>query len=161
MKRQNRHLVILIVALSFAVMAMCLFTPALSAPRIAAASQPEFETITPAALAAEIKDGKQPRIVCVGFPPLYASAHIPGAPIEGPAREAAGIEKLERWARTVPKGAPVVIYCGCCPFTECPNVHPAWQALRRAGLTNVKVLLLEHSFAKDWVDKGYPTHRVK
>lgn len=122
---------------------------------------PASQQISPEALAKELKSGQKPVIVCVGFPVLYQAAHIPGAQIEGPAHDAQGIKRLEEWAHSVSKNAPVVIYCGCCPMSHCPNIRPAYQALRRAGLTRVQVLDLEQSFASDWVNKGYPTTRIK
>lgn len=122
---------------------------------------PPAAQISAQALARELEAGKKPTVVCVGFPILYEAAHIPGARIEGPGREAAGLERLEKWAHSVPRDTPVIIYCGCCPFIECPNIRPAYEALRHAGLTHIQVLYLEHSFARDWVNKGYPTERPK
>lgn len=122
---------------------------------------PPTAQISAQALARELEAGKKPTIVCVGFPILYEAAHIPGARIEGPGRETAGLARLEKWAHSVPHDTPVIIYCGCCPFSECPNIRPAYEALRHAGLTRVRVLYLEHSFARDWVNKGYPTKRPK
>ena len=117
--------------------------------------------ITPAALASELREGKKPVIVCVGFSFLYEAAHIPRALLEGPASEAAGLAKFKQWAQSQPKDTPVIIYCGCCPFAECPNIRPAYFALLHAGLTRVQVLDLRHNFATDWVQKGYPTERSK
>lgn len=119
------------------------------------------QEITPVTLAHELKAGRKLRIVCVGFPVLYDAARIPGAAIAGPAEQAAGLKRLQAWARSIPKNEPVVIYCGCCPLAQCPNIRPAYRALERAGLRRVRVLMLENSFARDWVDKGYPTKRVK
>jgi thiosulfate/3-mercaptopyruvate sulfurtransferase len=34
------------------------------------------------------------------------------------------------------------LYCGCCPWSHCPNVKPADDALRAMGFTNVKVLYI-------------------
>lgn len=134
--------------------------------RVMASSQaakdpwPQSQLITPKALAEEIEaKGKMPRIVCVGFPVLYQSAHIPGALLEGPASESAGLAKLTEWARHAPKDSRVVIYCGCCPFNVCPNVRPAYEALRKAGLTNVRVLAIPRSFLSDWIDKRYPVEK--
>lgn len=137
---------------------------AAGAPAASTAPQnpwPRSQLISPQTLLKEMQGKKKPAVVCVGFPFLYDSAHIPGARIEGPAREAAGIAKLKRWAQRRPKNAPVVIYCGCCPFRECPNIRPAYKALRQAGLTNIQVLDLPSNFATDWMDKGYPVTRAK
>lgn len=103
--------------------------------------------------------GKKPLVVCVGFDFLYKGAHIPGAQFIGPAREAKGIEALKKWAGGIPRGQEVVLYCGCCPFKECPNIRPAFQALQQSGLKRLKVLYLEDNFAKDWVDKKFPVEK--
>jgi thiosulfate/3-mercaptopyruvate sulfurtransferase len=50
-----------------------------------------------------------------------------------------------------------VLYCGCCPWSHCPNVHTAYQELQALGFTSVKVLYIADDFGTDWVDKGYPT----
>lgn len=119
------------------------------------------QIITPAEFAGLLSKsgGKKPLVVCVGFDFLYKGAHVPGAQFIGPAREAKGIETLKKWAAGIPRGQDIVIYCGCCPFKECPNIRPAFQALRQAGLKRLKVLYLENNFAKDWVDKGFPVEK--
>jgi len=104
-------------------------------------------------------NGAKPLVVYVGFEFLYKGAHIPGARFIGPGREAKGIDALKRWAGSIPHDRDVVIYCGCCPFKQCPNVRPAFQALRESGLTRLKVLEIDESFAKGWVQKGYPAEK--
>jgi hypothetical protein len=94
--------------------------------------------------------------VYVGFRALYRPGHIPGATFHGPASDAAGLADLKQWAATQPKGAPLVVYCGCCPFEQCPNVVPAYRALREMGFTKLRILLLPTSFEVDWVQKGLP-----
>jgi len=103
--------------------------------------------------------GQKPLVVCVGFDFLYKGAHIPRAQFFGPGREAKGIEALKNWAGGIPRGREVVLYCGCCPFKVCPNIRPAFQALREAGLRRLKVLYLENDFARDWVEKGLPVEK--
>jgi thiosulfate/3-mercaptopyruvate sulfurtransferase len=119
------------------------------------------QLITPQELMQELAHprGLKPVIVCVGFKFLYDGAHIPGAIYRGPAREPAGMAKLREWARSIPKGTPVVMYCGCCPFDRCPNVRPAFEVLREAGLTRLRILYIEHDFAHDWVAKNYPIQK--
>ena len=102
---------------------------------------------------------KKPLVVCAGFDFLYKGAHIPGAEFIGPAREAKGIGALKKWAHGIPRNQEVVVYCGCCPFKECPNIRPAFQVLHQAGLKRLKVLYLENNFAKDWVEKGLPVEK--
>jgi len=50
----------------------------------------------------------------------------------------------------------MVIYCGCCPFTKCPNIRPAFQQLKKMGFTNVKVLDLPVNLQTNWIAIGYP-----
>ncbi|MGH9401264.1 MAG: rhodanese-like domain-containing protein [Terriglobia bacterium] len=123
---------------------------------------PQSQLIAPETLANELQGKeKKPRIICVGVPTLYQSAHIPGARMDGPASEAAGLAKLRQWTRRAPKNSRVVIYCGCCPFNVCPNVRPAYEALRKAGFTHIQVLALRNNFLTDWMDKGYPIEAEK
>lgn len=121
------------------------------------------QVIAPQILVEELRKVESPKpvIVCVGFQFSYERDHIVGALLKGPARTSEGTETLKKWAQTIPKNTPVVIYCGCCPFKECPNIRPAYKALRRAGLTRVQVLYLEHGFLTDWVQQGYPVERAK
>jgi hypothetical protein len=53
----------------------------------------------------------------------------------------------------------VVLYCGCCPLDKCPNLRPAFLALRDAGFARLRVLLLPNNFNADWVEKGYPVEK--
>jgi hypothetical protein len=101
----------------------------------------------------------RPVVVYVGFRSLFRAGHVPGALFQGPASEPDGLAALRRWARTQPGSSRVVIYCGCCPFEVCPNVKPAFEALRDAGLNDVRVLVLPTGFGVDWVEKGFPVDR--
>lgn len=121
------------------------------------------QTIEPAALAKEISGptSQRPKVVCVGFHTLYEGARVPGAVFRGPAMNSAGIADLKKWAAPLPRSAELVVYCGCCPLTHCPNVRPAFEALRAMGFTRLKVLLLPHDFAHDWVQPGYAVAKGK
>jgi thiosulfate/3-mercaptopyruvate sulfurtransferase len=105
--------------------------------------------------------GEKPAIICVGFQFLFTAAHIPGSLYRGPGREGAGIVSLAQWAGNAPKGKTTVLYCGCCPWTQCPNIEPAYVALKQMSFSQVKVLRLNQNFGTDWVDKGYPTEKKK
>ncbi len=107
------------------------------------------------------KPGEKPTIICVGFKFLYDSAHIPGSLYRGPGREGAGIVSLAQWAGNAPKNKTVVLYCGCCPWAQCPNIQPAYVALAKLGLSQVKVLRIDQNFGADWVNKGFPTEKKK
>jgi hypothetical protein len=107
----------------------------------------------------ESKGTAKPVVVCVGFRPLYMGAHVPGAVFHGPAQSGQGLADLKKWAQSVSHSANLVVYCGCCPLEHCPNIRPAFNALRDMGFANLRVLLLPHDFATDWVEKGYPVEK--
>lgn len=100
--------------------------------------------------------GIRPLIFQVGFRVLYLQAHIPNSEYIGPASEPEGIERLRQRVDALPRTQQIVIYCGCCPWNKCPNIHPAYNELRALGFRNVKLLYIADNFGKDWVDKGYP-----
>jgi thiosulfate/3-mercaptopyruvate sulfurtransferase len=100
-----------------------------------------------------------PTIVYVGFRTLFEGGHVPEAFFHGTASTEKGLAELKKWVATLPLSANLVIYCGCCPFDHCPNIRPAYTALRDMGFTHVRVLVLPTSFAADWVEKGYPIQK--
>jgi len=101
------------------------------------------------------KTGK-PLLFHVGSHMLYLQAHIPGSEYLGAGSTPEGMERLRKRVGGLPKHADIVLYCGCCPWSHCPNVNPAYDALRQMGFMNVKVLYIANNFGTDWVDKGYP-----
>ncbi len=108
-------------------------------------------------MANTLKTAKQkPLILNVGPHSLYAQAHIPGSEYMGAGSTDAGQQKLRERVKSLPKNAAIVIYCGCCPWGHCPNMHPAYQLLHSLGFTNVKALYIADDFGTDWVNKGYP-----
>jgi thiosulfate/3-mercaptopyruvate sulfurtransferase len=121
------------------------------------ASIPNSQLITPEQLANSLQSAKQkPLLLQVGPHSLYAQAHIPDSEYMGAGSGEAGQQKLRERVKSLPKNTAIVIYCGCCPWNHCPNVHPAYQLLRSLGFTNVKVLYITDNFGTDWVNKGYP-----
>ena len=64
-------------------------------------------------------------------------------------------KKLKQALSKVPKNADIVIYCGCCPFSTCPNVRPVFQMLTEMGYKNHKLLNIAQNIKVDWIDKGY------
>ena len=56
----------------------------------------------------------------------------------------------------VPKDTPIVIYCGCCPWSRCPNIAPAYDQLRTLGFKQLKVLYIADNFGDNWANQGYP-----
>jgi len=134
---------------------------AASSPAHAAEVWEKTDLMQPEELAATLNDPNQekPVIVFVGFDFLFRAAHIPGSLNFGPGSKASGLESLKRWAGSMKKNEAVVLYCGCCPWKQCPNVRPALTAARQAGLKRVKVLYLPDSLVRDWIDKGYPVEK--
>ena len=123
-----------------------------------ASSIPAANLIEPAELARVMKDPsvQLPVILHVGFRKLYAQAHIKGSDYAGAGGDEDGLKSLSERVEKIPKDASIVIYCGCCPWSRCPNVTAAFDKLRDMGFTQVKVLHIAENFGTDWVDKGYP-----
>lgn len=121
------------------------------------------QLVQPDALAKQLHGpaASRPLLLCVGFDFLYQSAHIAGAILYGPARNASGLKTLEDAARTWPRNREIVIYCGCCPMKQCPNLLPAFRALENMGFTRLRVLDLDHDFRQDWLQKGFPVERAR
>ncbi len=105
------------------------------------------------------KATSKPLILQVGFRTLYEQAHIPGAEYVGAANDAEGLRALRERVARLPRDTAIVIYCGCCPWTRCPNMAAAYEALHALGFTQLKALHIANDFGRDWVDKGYPVAR--
>jgi thiosulfate/3-mercaptopyruvate sulfurtransferase len=101
-------------------------------------------------------NGEKPLMIQVGSHVLYTQAHIPNSEYIGPASSEAGIQQLRKRVASLPKDKFIVIYCGCCPWSHCPNIKPADDTLHAMGFTNVRVLYISDNFGTNWVDKGYP-----
>jgi thiosulfate/3-mercaptopyruvate sulfurtransferase len=119
---------------------------------------PASRLIQPDELAKLLRSPKaeKPLMIQVGSHVLYSEAHIPGSEYVGPASTTEGIQRLRKRVEALPRNKFIVIYCGCCPWSHCPNVKPANDALQAMGFTNFKVLYIANNFGADWVDKGYP-----
>ena len=117
---------------------------------------PSKVMIAPAQLNQLLKSAK-PVILQVGPRSLYEQAHIPGAEYIGSTSAPEGLDALRARVKSEPKDKLIVLYCGCCPWSHCPNIHPAYKELRNLGYTNVRVLYIANDFGADWVAKGYPT----
>ena len=89
----------------------------------------------------------------------FEQAHIPGSEYIGPASSESGPQQLRKRVASLPRNQFIVIYCGCCPWSHCPNVKPAADALRAMGFTNAKVLFIADNFGANWVEKGYAVAR--
>lgn len=103
--------------------------------------------------------GARPAIFHVGPRMLFDKGHVPGTQYAGEGGDPDGVAALERLAAPLPRDAAVVIYCGCCPQRNCPNVRPAYAALKRMGFTKVRALDIRTTFKAEWIEKGYPTEK--
>ncbi len=129
-----------------------------------AAPPPESALTIPAAQLIEPEDlnrllhtrgAEKPLILQVGSRMMFEQAHIPGAEYAGAGSQSEGIAQLRSRVAQLPHKTLIVLYCGCCPWSRCPNVGPAFQLLQGMGFTRVKVLYLADNFGDDWVNKGF------
>ena len=145
-------------ACSLAVRAVVGLAAVLGFAQTGAGPWPESVIMEPADLARILQaSGKKPSVVCVAFPVLYRSRHIKNAVFAGPGGRPEGIAALKKAVAGMPKDADVVLYCGCCPMEKCPNIRPAYQALKEMGFTRVRVLRIPTNMAVDWYGKSYPS----
>jgi hypothetical protein len=125
-----------------------------------AADSTNIKTLTPEELVRVlVAESGKPLLLEVGPHMLFTQAHIPGSEYAGQGNTPAGLQHLRDRVAKVPKTSFIVLYCGCCPWSHCPNVNPAYDTLKQMGFTNVKVLYIANNFGADWVDKGYPIER--
>jgi len=129
-----------------------------SIPLACAAGSATMKTLTPEELVRTLAapKGAKPLLFHVGSHMFFLQAHIPGSEYLGAGASAEGIQNLQKRASGLPQETSIVLYCGCCPWSHCPNVNPAYDALLHMGFTHVKVLFMANNFGADWVDKGYP-----
>ena len=133
-----------------------------SAPASAQSVTPApAQLIEPADLARLLSDTSslRPEVLHVGFPILFRSGHISGSRHIGPASTPEGLQALKEVLRTIPQRRSIVLYCGCCPWVDCPNVRPALQLAQKLGRSDVKLLHLPRNLQRDWIDRGLPTSR--
>lgn len=135
------------------------FTTTTRAEVIHASTIPAEDLIQPADFAAQLKNPalRKPVILHVGFRKLYLQAHIPGSDYTGAGGDDDGLKALSERVAKISRDSPIVIYCGCCPWSKCPNVAPAYDKLHDMGFRQVKVLYMAKDFGTDWADMGYPT----
>jgi rhodanese-related sulfurtransferase len=106
------------------------------------------ELMEPAALVEALHSAKPPVVLC--------SKRIPHALEAGPGSKPEGMALLKKAVADLPKDADIVVYCGCCPMDRCPNIRPAYRALREMGFEHVRVLNIPTNMHTDWFGKGYP-----
>jgi len=136
----------------------CLFFLISTSFAFQAAEIPDSQRINPEDLVKILQSSSadRPVMLQVGSHVLFAQAHIPNSEYMGAASTEDGLTHLRKRVTNLPHSKLILLYCGCCPWTHCPNVKPAVDALRALGFTNVKVLYIANNFGADWVSKGYP-----
>jgi len=102
---------------------------------------------------------ERPLLIYVGFRLPYTQAHILGSVFFGPAANQAVVQQLQKHVEALPRDRFIVVYCGCCPWSHCPNVKPAYEALHNMGFRKLKVLYIPDNLGTDWVNKGYPVEK--
>ena len=96
-------------------------------------------------------NAKKPVIINVG--PM---GNIKTAVSTGAANSPEGIEKFKAEAAKLKKTDKIVIYCGCCTMSNCPNIRGAFEYLNKSGFKNHMVLDIPTGIVEDWSGKGYP-----
>jgi thiosulfate/3-mercaptopyruvate sulfurtransferase len=111
------------------------------------------QLMEPKDLAAIINDSTaaKPLIISVGPAGL-----IKAAISIGPVNKKENLSTLKQLLSKESKDKEIVIYCGCCPFQNCPNIRPAFSLLNSMKFTKHKLLDLPHNLKADWIDHGYP-----
>lgn len=117
------------------------------------------DLIEPADLARLLSSDQKPVVLQIGVVHLYKLAHIPGSKFAGAASDTEGIALLKKEAEGLPRSKEIVCYCGCCPWDQCPNIRPAYKALREMGFTKIKMLHLPNTFTQDWAMKNFPVEK--
>ncbi len=147
-------------ALVFVVL-LCAISSADGRQAGSAAAIPAAQQIQPEELAQilQAKGGDRPLVLQVGPHVMFAEAHPPGAEYVGAGAVESGLQALRDRVKSVKHDQFIVLYCGCCPWTKCPNVAPAYQQLVSLGFSRVKVMHVATNFGADWVDKGYPVEK--
>lgn len=111
------------------------------------------DLIEPADLALILSGNKKPRPIVLN---IGVVEDIKDSKSLGAASKKDNLERLKDHLKTLPKNSMVVIYCGCCPFEKCPNVRPAFTAMKNMGFLKGKLLNIPVNIKQDWINKGYP-----
>lgn len=117
------------------------------------------ELMQVADLAHALSGNPKPIVLQIGVVHLYRLAHIPGSKYAGMAGTPEGLETLKKTVQDMPRTVEIVFYCGCCPMKDCPNIRPAYQALRELGFKKIKLLNLPTNFTQDWQKKDFPVEK--
>ena len=74
----------------------------------------------------------------------------------GQSKDRENQEKLRVLLKGISPETEVIIYCGCCPFSQCPNIRPAFRIANEMQFKNARLRDIPVNLKKDWIDKGYP-----
>jgi len=111
------------------------------------------QLLAPADLAKALNNPKSPQPIVFS---IGMQAIIKGSVDIGPTLRPDNLNTLKQKLNKLPKNSQIVVYCGCCPFSRCPNIRPAMELLKSMQFTNYKLLNLPQNVKVDWIDKGYP-----
>ncbi len=111
------------------------------------------QLMRPADLATIINIPTDPKPLVISIGP---AGLIKGAVYIGAVNKKENLSALELLLSKEIKDKEIVIYCGCCPFKNCPNIRPAFSLLNSMKFTKHKLLNLPHNLKADWIDFGYP-----
>jgi rhodanese-related sulfurtransferase len=110
------------------------------------------QLIQPSELAKKLSDAAvKPVVLNVG-----TVDQIKTAIKAGPCNSEDGLKAFKRVVSGIDKTKEVVVYCGCCSSSNCPNIRPAIKYLSENGYKKAKVLDIPTGIKEDWVQKGYP-----
>lgn len=115
----------------------------------------EDQLMQPENLAAIINDSDAAKTLIINIGPVGS---IKGAIKIGPTKEKEQLNELKNLLSKEDKKKAIVIYCGCCPFKDCPNIRPAFSLLTKMKFANHKLLNLPKNLKVDWINHGYPTN---
>lgn len=73
----------------------------------------------------------------------------------------AGFKKFRYEVSKISKDKEVVVYCGCCTASNCPNIRPAHKYLLEQGFKKAKILDIPTGIKEDWVQKDYPLEETE
>ncbi|HEV2425841.1 MAG TPA: rhodanese-like domain-containing protein [Terriglobia bacterium] len=119
------------------------------------------QVMTPEDLLQALSKPTKPVVIAVTFRQLYDRGHVPGALYFGPGQNPVTIAALKEWAANQPKDEEIVIYCGCCPWPDCPNIKPPFALLKDLGFTRLRVVKIDTDFRRAWIEKKYPVEGSK
>lgn len=104
-------------------------------------------------LASRISLSQTENLLIVSIGP---DAVIKGSVDMGPAQNKSNLDNLRKYLEGVSRDKEVVIYCGCCPFSRCPNIRPAFSLLIEMGFKDPKLVDIPQNIRADWLSKKYP-----